>query len=67
MKNSQKLEAVNKKIAELENKKKVLEDKMIENIAGQIAALLVKKRALRINIPAFLKKIEKIIDEINSI
>jgi hypothetical protein len=67
MKNSQKLEAVNKKIAELENKKKVLEDKMIENVAGQIAALLVKKRALRINIPAFLKKIEKIIDETNSI
>jgi hypothetical protein len=63
MKNSKKLELVNQKISKLESKKKDLENKMINDVARQIASLLVKKRALNINMPAFLKNIERIIDE----
>jgi flagellar biosynthesis chaperone FliJ len=66
MKNSKKLETVNQKIAELENKKKSLENEMIDSVAKQIAALLIKKRALNMNIPALLKIIEKAIDQTNA-
>jgi hypothetical protein len=63
MKNSRKLEAVNQKIAKLSKLQKELEARTIDSLAKKIIALLLKKRALRINTPALLKNIEKFIDE----
>ena len=63
MKQTKKLDKVNQKIAELTEKKKALENQMIESISKHIAALLIKKHASEINMKSFLKKIEQIIDE----
>ena len=66
MKNAKRLEAVNQKIAELTKKQKEIEAKMIDSVSKQVAALLIKKRAANMDIPSFLKKIEKLIDETNA-
>jgi hypothetical protein len=65
VKNSKKLEAINKKIAELTKKQIQIESKTIDSVSKQVASLLIKKRAANIDIPAFLKKIEAIINETN--
>ena len=51
------------KIAELVNKKKNLETKMIASMPKHIASLLIRKRASDIDIKEFVKRIEPIIDE----
>jgi hypothetical protein len=62
MKNANKLETINQKIAVLTKRQKEIESKMIDSLSKRIAALLIKKRLTNIDVPAFLKKIEDIID-----
>jgi hypothetical protein len=63
MKQSKKLETINQKISALATQKKTLENQIIQSLSRQIAAILIKKHATKINIPEFLKKIEDIVDE----
>ncbi|MDR3180024.1 MAG: hypothetical protein LBT70_03955 [Holosporaceae bacterium] len=63
MKQSKKLDAINDKITNLAKQKKDLEDEITQSVAKQVAAILIKKRATKINIAAFLGKIEDIVDE----
>jgi hypothetical protein len=63
MKNADKLETINQKIAALATQKKAIENEIIQSVSKQVAAILIKKRATKINIPEFLKKIENIVDE----
>ena len=63
MKGTKNLDNLNQKIAELMDKKKQIEDKMIAKISKQIASLLIRKRASDIDIKEFVKRIEPIIDE----
>jgi hypothetical protein len=66
MKNASKLDAINQKIAELTKQQKAVESKIIDSLSKRIAAILIKKRLTNIDVPAFLKKIENIIDEIDT-
>ena len=66
MSNTKKLDNLNQKIAELVEKRKNLESKMIDSMAKHIASLLIKKRASDINIKEFIKRIEPIIDEMKN-
>jgi hypothetical protein len=65
MKQSEKLDALTQKINALADQKKSLEDEMIQSISKQVAAILIKKRATKIDISAFLKKIDAVVDEMN--
>jgi hypothetical protein len=65
MKNSKRLESINQKIAELTRKQKEIEDQITDSVSKQVAAILIKKHATNIDIPAFLKKVERIVDELN--
>jgi hypothetical protein len=66
MKQSKKLEALNQKISAMETQKKAIEDQIIQSVSKQVAAILIKKHATKIDIPTFLKKIEIIVEEINN-
>ena len=62
MSNTKNLDNLNQKIAELVEKRKNLESKMIDSMAKHIASLLIRKRASDIDIKEFIKRIEPIID-----
>lgn len=66
MKGTKNLDNLNQKIAELMDKKKQIEDKMIAKISKQIASLLIRKRASDIDIKEFVKRIEPIIDDMKN-
>jgi hypothetical protein len=66
MKNANKLEAINQKIADLTKQQKAVESKIIDSLSKRIANILIKRRLSNIDVPAFLKKIENIIDEMNA-
>jgi hypothetical protein len=66
VKNTKKLEIINQKIADLANQKKELEAQMVQSVSKQVASVLIKKRVSNIDIPAFMKKIETVIDEMNA-
>jgi hypothetical protein len=66
MRSANKLEAINQKIAELTKQQKAVESKIINSLSKRIAAILIRKRLTNIDVPAFLKKIENIIDEMNA-
>ncbi|MDR3179624.1 MAG: hypothetical protein LBT70_01880 [Holosporaceae bacterium] len=65
MKSSKKLDTINQKIAALATQKKAIENEIIQSVSKQVATILIKKHASKINIPEFLKKIENIVDEMN--
>jgi flagellar biosynthesis chaperone FliJ len=65
MKSTNKLEAINQKIAELTKQQKAMESKIIDSLSKRIAAILIKKRLTNIDVSEFLKKIENIIDGMN--
>lgn len=66
MKNTKNLDNLNQKIAELIDKKKQIEEKVIAKISKQIASLLIKKHASDIDIKEFIKRIEPIIDDMKN-
>lgn len=66
MKGTKNLDNLNQKIAELMDKKKQIEDKMIAKISRQIASLLIRKHASDIDIKEFVKRIEPIIDDMKN-
>ena len=66
MKGTKNLDNLNQKIAELMDKKKQIEDKMIAKISKQIASLLIRKRASDIDIKEFVKRTEPIIDDMKN-
>jgi hypothetical protein len=66
MKNADKLETINQKIAVLTKQQKEIESKMIDSLSKRIAALLIKKHLTNIDISTFLKKIENIIDNMQA-
>jgi uncharacterized protein YpiB (UPF0302 family) len=65
MKSSKKLDAINKKIVMLASQKKAVENEIIQSVSKQVATILIRKHATKINIPEFLKKIENVVDEMN--
>ncbi|MDR3179855.1 MAG: hypothetical protein LBT70_03060 [Holosporaceae bacterium] len=66
MKQLKKLDTINDKITNLAKQKKALEDEITQSVAKQVAAILIKKRATKINIAAFFEKIEDIVDEMKN-
>ena len=66
MKCTKNLDNLNQKIAELMDKKKQIEDKMIASMSKHIASLLIKKHASDIDIKEFVKRIEPIIDDMKN-
>jgi 3-deoxy-D-manno-octulosonic acid (KDO) 8-phosphate synthase len=66
MKNYKKLEILNQKIAKLSCLQKEIEAKILESVSKQIAGILLKKNVSSIDIPAFLKKVENLVDDINA-
>jgi hypothetical protein len=63
MKQSKKLDSVNQKINELKLKKKELEEEMVRSLSQKIASILIKKNVTKIDVPEFIKKVEKVINE----
>jgi len=61
-KNNKKLESINQKIASLQKIKSQIENDFINDMAQQIAKLLLKKNMFNIDKSALLKKIETAID-----
>ena len=66
MSNTKNLDNLNQKIAELVEKRKNLESKMIDSMARHIASVIIKKRASDIDIKEFIKRIEPLIDEMKN-
>ena len=62
MNNPSKIEQLNVKIAELQKLQKNAENEFAQNIAKQIAKILIKKKAYNIEQSTLLKEIEIIID-----
>ena len=61
-KNTKRLDAINSKIDHLLKAKSKLEKDFVNDMAQQIAKILVNKKAFNIDKSALLKKIETIID-----
>ena len=66
MKGTKNLDNLNQKIAELMDKKKQIEDKMIASMSKHVASLLIKKHASDIDIKEFVNRIEPIIDDMKN-
>jgi hypothetical protein len=66
MRNANKLGVINQKIAELTRQQKTIESKIIDSLSKRIANILIKRHLTNIDVPAFLKKVENIIDEMNA-
>jgi len=66
MKNSKKLDTIKQKISALTKEQKQIEAKMVDSISKQVANIIIKKHATNIDISQFMKRVESLIDEMNS-